>query len=121
MPMFQVEVLSHGSNINKRNTMIEYCFGQKPSPGDLRRVTIDKSVEPLGITIRCNNNGGGGIFVATVTDNSIASQVGLQTGDQLLEVCGLNMRSATYDLAASVLRQCGNTLTMLVQYNPDSE
>lgn len=120
MPMFQVEVLSHGSNINKRNTMGEYCLGQKPSPGDLRRVTIDKSVEPLGITIRCNNNGGG-IFVATVTDNSIASQVGLQTGDQLLEVCGLNMRSATYDLAASVLRQCGNTLTMLVQYNPDSE
>lgn len=121
MPMFQVEVLSHGSNINKRNTMTEYCFGQKPNPGDLRRVTIDrKSVEPLGITIRCNNNGGG-IFVATVTEHSIASQVGLQTGDQLLEVCGLNMRSATYDLAASVLRQCGNTLTMLVQYNPDSE
>lgn len=120
MPMFQVEVLSHGSNINKRNAMTEYCLGQKPSPGDLRRVTIDKSVEPLGIQIRCNNNGGG-IFVATVAESSIASQVGLQSGDQLLEVCGLNMRSATYDLAASVLRQCGNTLTMLVQYNPDSE
>ncbi|XP_055681938.1 disks large homolog 5 isoform X1 [Lutzomyia longipalpis] len=120
MPTFQVEVLSHGSNLNKRNTMSDYCYGQKPSPGDLRRVTIDKSVEPLGITIRCNNNGGG-IFVSTVTENSIASQVGLQTGDQLLEVCGLNMRSATYELAASVLRQCGNSMTMLVQYNPDSK
>ncbi|XP_059618672.1 disks large homolog 5 isoform X1 [Phlebotomus argentipes] len=120
MPTFQVEVLSHGSNLNKRNTMTDYCYGQKPNPGDLRRVTIDKSVEPLGITIRCNNNGGG-IFVSTVTENSIASQVGLQTGDQLLEVCGLNMRSATYELAASVLRQCGNSMTMLVQYNPDSK
>uniref|UniRef100_A0A1L8DMN5 Putative tight junction n=1 Tax=Nyssomyia neivai TaxID=330878 RepID=A0A1L8DMN5_9DIPT len=120
MPTFQVEVLSHGSNLSKRNTMTDYCYGQKPSPGDLRRVTIDKSVEPLGITIRCNNNGGG-IFVSTVTENSIASQVGLQTGDQLLEVCGLNMRSATYELAASVLRQCGNSMTMLVQYNPDSK
>lgn len=71
-PAFQVEVLSHGAN--KRNSMPDYCYGQKPSPGDLRRVTIDKSVEPLGITIRCNNNGGG-IFVSTVTENSIASQV----------------------------------------------
>lgn len=73
-PAFQVEVLSHGAN--KRNSMPDYCYGQKPSPGDLRRVTIDKSVEPLGITIRCNNNGGG-IFVSTVTENSIASQVSL--------------------------------------------
>lgn len=31
------------------------------------------------------------------------------------------MRSATYELAASVLRQCGNSITMLVQYLPDSE
>lgn len=69
-PAFQVEVLSHGAN--KRNSMPDYCYGQKPSPGDLRRVTIDKSVE-LGITITCNT--GGGIFVSTVADNSIASQV----------------------------------------------
>lgn len=48
-------------------------------------------------------------------------QVGLQTGDQLLEVCGINMRNATYDLAANVLRQCGNSITMLVQYSPDSK
>jgi len=29
------------------------------------------------------------------------------------------MRSATYELAASVLRQCGDSITMLVQYAPD--
>lgn len=45
----------------------------------------------------------------------------LQVGDQLLEVCGINMRSATYQLAANVLRQCGNSITMLVQYSPDSK
>lgn len=39
-------------------------------------------------------------------------------GDQLLEVCGINMRSATYQLAACVLHQCGDSITMLVQYNP---
>lgn len=31
------------------------------------------------------------------------------------------MRSATYQLAANVLRQCGNSITMLVQYSPDSK
>ena len=31
------------------------------------------------------------------------------------------MRNANYDMAASVLRQCGNSITMLVQYNPDSK
>lgn len=31
------------------------------------------------------------------------------------------MRAATYDLAANVLRQCGNSITMLVQYSPDSK
>lgn len=45
-------------------------------------------------------------------------KVGLQIGDQLLEFCGINMRSATYEIAAKFLRQSGNSITMLVQYNP---
>lgn len=114
-PAYKVEVLSHGAS-KQRSSMPDYS----PSPGDLRRVTIDKSAEPLGITIQCNNNGGG-IFVSTVTANSIASQVGLQIGDQLLEVCGINMRDATHKIAAKILRQCGNAMTMLVQYCPESK
>lgn len=90
-----------------------------PGPGYLRRITIDKSAGPLGITIQCNE--GGGIFVSTVTTNSIASRAGLRCGDQLLEVCGINMRDANQEIAAKVLRQCGNTMTMLAQYCPDSE
>ncbi|KAF5296629.1 hypothetical protein FQA39_LY12457 [Lamprigera yunnana] len=117
MPIFQVEVLSPG-NRDKRNSMPDYCWPQKPLPGELRRVHIDKSNEPLGIQINCPESGG--IFVSTVNDNSLASRVGLQIGDQLLEVCGINMRNATYNLAANVLRQCGNSITMLVQYSPDS-
>lgn len=119
MPTFHVEVLSSGSASNKRNSLPDYCWSQKPSPGELRRVHIDKSAEPLGIQISCPDSGG--IFVSTVNEHSLASQVGLQIGDQLLEVCGINMRSATYQLAANVLRQCGNSITMLVQYMPDSK
>ncbi|XP_076289647.1 MAGUK family member discs large 5 isoform X4 [Lasioglossum baleicum] len=131
MPTFHVEVLSpgtgggsssggtvRGSSSNKRSSMPEYCYSQsRPAPGELRRVHIDKSVEPLGIQISCLESGG--VFVSTVSEHSLASQVGLQIGDQLLEVCGINMRSATYQLAANVLRQCGNSITMLVQYSPD--
>ncbi|XP_043791301.1 disks large homolog 5-like isoform X3 [Apis laboriosa] len=131
MPTFHVEVLSpgtgggsssggtiRGSSSNKRSSMPDYCYSQpRPAPGELRRVHIDKSVEPLGIQISCLESGG--VFVSTVSEHSLASQVGLQIGDQLLEVCGINMRSATYQLAANVLRQCGNSITMLVQYSPD--
>lgn len=77
---------------------------------------IEKSSEPLGIKIFCRNSGG--VFVSSVHQSSLAAQVGLQVGDQLLEVCGINMRSATYELAACVLHQCGDSITMLVQYNP---
>lgn len=89
-----------------------------PLPGELRWINIEKSLEPLGIQIHCVNSSG--VFVSSVTDDSVAAKVGLKVGDQLLEVCGINMRSATYQLAANVLRQCGNSMTMLVQYSPDS-
>lgn len=141
-PTFYVEVLSPGTGGNdsgsesfvasavaasaaamsKRSSVPEYCYTQatrSPAPGELRRVHIDKTVEPLGFNIAKFDSRG--VFVSTVTEHSLASQVGLQIGDQLLEVCGINMRSATYDLAAHVLRQCGNSITMLVQYSPDSE
>nr|CAI5853686.1 unnamed protein product [Callosobruchus analis] len=119
MPIFHVEVLSSpGDHSGSSSTAKDYyLWGHKPVPGELRRVHIDKSNEPLGIQINCPDTGG--IFVSTVNENSLASRVGLQIGDQLLEVCGINMRNATYNLAANVLRQCGNSITMLVQYSPD--
>lgn len=74
-PSYKVEILSHG--VNKRNSIPDYG----PTPGVVRRVTIDKSTEPLGITIQCNSNGGG-IFVSTVKSNSIASQVRISKRDR---------------------------------------
>lgn len=44
-----------------------------------------------------------------------------KVGDQLLDVCGINMRNCTYNQAERVLGQCGNSITMHVQYNPDSK
>lgn len=120
MPTFQVHIVKQGRNgkINKRNSNPDYgmLVGYKPKDGEQRRVHIDKSEKPLGITIRCRENHG--VFVSHVGEDSIASKVGLQIGDQLLEICGINMRLASYDIAARFLRQCGNSITMLVQYNP---
>ncbi|KAK4007605.1 disks large homolog 5 isoform X2 [Daphnia magna] len=125
MPNFHVEILSPGrpgTGVGSRSSIEEYSWTTgtsskfKPAPDELRRVYIEKSSEPLGIQIFCRNSGG--VFVSSVHQSSLAAQVGLQVGDQLLEVCGINMRSATYQLAACVLHQCGDSITMLVQYNP---
>lgn len=90
--------------------------GNKPNIGDTRRINIEMTSEPVGFKIDSTTSGG--IFVSSVSENSLACEHGLCVGDQLLEVCGINMRIATYQLAASVLRQCRENLSMLVQYNP---
>ena len=100
------------NSIVKMDARVKTCF----CSNNFSRVYIEKSSEPLGIQIFCRNSGG--VFVSSVNEASLAAQVGLQIGDQLLEVCGINMRSATYELAACVLHQCGDSITMLVQYNP---
>lgn len=87
-------------------------------PGALRYITIEKCNEVLGFQIFCADSGG--IFISYVSENSVASKVGLKVGDHLLEVCGINLRNANHLLATNVLQQCGNSVTLLVQYSPDS-
>ncbi|GAB6028550.1 hypothetical protein CHUAL_002693 [Chamberlinius hualienensis] len=116
MPAFHVETITASGSIVQRS--ISDFRNTKPSPGELRTIRINKtSEETLGIQIDCGPRGG--IFVSSVSENSLAAQAGIHIGDQLLEVCGINMRSATYLLAANVLRQCGDSITMLVQFNPE--
>lgn len=97
------------------NLWVKLKPGKTPNIGDTRHINIEMTSEPVGFKIDSATEGG--IFVSSVSENSLASEHGLFVGDQLLEVCGINMRIATYELAASVLRQCRESLTMLVQYN----
>ncbi|XP_053393187.1 disks large homolog 5-like isoform X2 [Mercenaria mercenaria] len=92
-------------------------YRKKPKPGETRKISIEKTSKLVGFQIEMGPSGG--IFVSSVNENSLAAQAGLVIGDQLLEICAINMRNATYDLAARVLQQCGNNLTMLVQFNPE--
>ena len=41
-----------------------------------------------------------------------------KVGDQLLDVCGINLRSSGEDQAKLVLQNSGKTINMKVQYNP---
>lgn len=99
----------------------------KPKPGEVRDITIQKrdleNSEPLGIRIICDEKKNGAIFVSSVSGNSLAAKAGLHVGDQLLDVCGINMRGqTTYKVASAVLRQfttSGDDMTMRVQFNPD--
>ena len=92
-----------------------------PSPGDIRQFHIDKSGEQLGIKIEevSIQSEVAGIFVSRVSADSLASRVGLKVGDQLLEVCGINLRTAKYTQAAHVLHRAGKSVDIKVQYNPD--
>lgn len=92
------------------------CFF-RPRPGDIRGIKIEKTTEMLGITIDEGSNEG--VFVSTVSKDSLASQVGLQVGDQILEVYGVNVRSCGKENAARVMSNRSNTLDMKVQFNPE--
>ena len=55
--------------------------------GELRRIQRKKSTEQLGINITSRDVGsGGGVFVSSVSENSLAANAGIEVGDQLLEV-----------------------------------
>ncbi|KAL8565502.1 hypothetical protein ACOMHN_049478 [Nucella lapillus] len=104
-----------GKRFSLSSSTEDYFYS--PRHHETRTIIFEKSSEPVGFQIQ--RGPAGGIFVSVVNDNSLASQAGLVIGDQLLEVCGINMRNATHEHAATVLRQCGDNLSMKVQYNPE--
>ena len=56
----------------------------RPQVGETRDINVEKSSEPLGFQIQKGSSGG--IFVSSVSQNSLASHAGIEIGDQLLEV-----------------------------------
>ncbi|KAL0964827.1 hypothetical protein UPYG_G00329540 [Umbra pygmaea] len=88
----------------------------RPYLEEPRTVTVQKGAEPLGISIVSGENGG--VFVSKVMAGSIAHQVGLEYGDQLLEFNGINLRNANEQQARLVIGQQCDIITILAQYNP---
>ena len=56
----------------------------RPNVGDTRHINIEMTSDPVGFQI--DSTMSGGIFVSSVSENSLATEHGLFVGDQLLEV-----------------------------------
>ncbi|XP_038060075.1 disks large homolog 5-like isoform X2 [Patiria miniata] len=102
------------SSFSEPEVIVRRCSG---SSAGTRTIEIEKSNEPLGISIFRGSRGG--ICVHTVTPGSLAERAELRYGEQILEFNGLNLRQATYDQAAIILSQGGNSISMLVMYNAE--
>lgn len=62
-----------------------------------------------------------GIFIHAVPPDSPAARAGLRPGDHILEYNGVDLRHATAEQAAFELAKPADNVTMLVQYNYQSE
>jgi hypothetical protein len=61
----------------KAFSVLFFPLSFRPHPGEIRQIYIEKSSEALGITIK-ENQTKKGVFVSSVSENSLANQVGLQ-------------------------------------------
>ncbi|KAM9243826.1 inaD-like protein isoform 2-T2 [Dugong dugon] len=63
-----------------------------------------------------------GVVVRTIVPGGLAARDGrLQTGDHILKIGGTNVQGMTSEQVAQVLRNCGNSVRMLVARDPIGE
>nr|XP_040145117.1 inaD-like protein [Ictidomys tridecemlineatus] len=63
-----------------------------------------------------------GVVVRTIVPGGLADRDGrLQTGDHILKIGGTNVQGMTSEQVAQVLRNCGNSVRMLVARDPKGE
>lgn len=107
---------------------------KQPKIGQIRNIFIEKesteshsNKQLLGINIseaRAASGTGASacVFVSHVMADSVAAKAGIFVGDQLLEICGVNVRSASYREAAKVLTDCAcnSLINVIVKYEPST-
>lgn len=113
-PQIEVKWIKCAKDGSPGSPILDY---RKAKPDDYRQITIDRSSASLGIRILRTLKDQKGVFVEAVTEGSLAQQAGICIGDQIIDICGLNMRTADYENAAKVLKQCRDPIQMLVQKN----
>ncbi|NXG74044.1 INADL protein, partial [Baryphthengus martii] len=63
-----------------------------------------------------------GVVVRTIVPGGLADRDGrLQTGDHILQIGGTNVQGMTSEQVAQVLRNCGNSVRMIVARDPKGE
>lgn len=84
-----------------------------------RTVTLLRSEgEGLGFNI-IGGEGDTGIFISYISPKGVADRAsGLRAGDHILKVNGQGISDANHDDAARAFKSAGNTVELLVQYDP---
>ncbi|ESP04627.1 hypothetical protein LOTGIDRAFT_135850, partial [Lottia gigantea] len=87
----------------------------RPHLREIRTIHIEKTAEPVGFQIQPGPEGG--IFVSSVSENSLASDAGIVVGDQLLEYNSVDFRSVTAEQASAELSRPCSVMRLLVHFN----
>ncbi|KYN02217.1 Disks large 1 tumor suppressor protein [Cyphomyrmex costatus] len=107
---------SHNSGTNIPHRL--YMRDRNPSR-EVRTVVLNKGSPGLGFNI-VGGEDGEGIFISFILAGGPADLSGeLRRGDQILSVNGINLRTATHEEAAAVLKGTSQTVTIVVQYKPE--
>ncbi|XP_022242854.1 disks large 1 tumor suppressor protein-like isoform X4 [Limulus polyphemus] len=84
-----------------------------------RKVMLVKGQSGLGFNI-VGGEDGEGIFISFILAGGAADLCGeLRRGDQIISVNGIDLRRATHEQAATVLKGAGQNVAMVVQYRPE--
>ncbi|XP_065575663.1 discs large homolog 1-like protein isoform X4 [Artemia franciscana] len=84
-----------------------------------RSVTLAKGSQGLGFNI-VGGEDGEGIYVSFIAPGGSADRSGeLKRGDQIVSVNGTDLRQASHEQAAQILKSTGQTVTLVVQYRPE--
>lgn len=88
-------------------------------PREPRKVILKKGSTGLGFNI-VGGEDGEGIFVSFILAGGPADLSGeIRRGDQILSVNGNDLRRATHEEAAAVLKSAGDTVEIVCQYRPE--
>lgn len=108
----------HDTSLNDARSTPDDLISREP-----RRVSLSKGTTGLGFNI-VGGEDGEGIFISFILAGGPADLSGeLRRGDQIINVNGTDLRTATHEQAAQSLKYslqgCGQTVNLTVQYKPD--
>ncbi|XP_066912524.1 uncharacterized protein [Clytia hemisphaerica] len=83
-----------------------------------RLVSFVVGKEGIGIIIQKKVENHEGVYIISVAENSVAAEVHLKVGDQILDVNGKSFRDISHSQAVDALRG-KSRITMIVRYNED--
>ncbi|XP_066519083.1 disks large homolog 1 isoform X17 [Hoplias malabaricus] len=94
-------------------------LGDEEITREPRKVVLHRGSTGLGFNI-VGGEDGEGIFISFILAGGPADLCGeLRKGDRIISVNGVDLRNATHEQAAAVLKNAGQTVTIVAQYRPE--